>query len=754
MVFLNGIWKNIVGDAGVEVNEEDLSIEDDGKLKLSDRKYDSSIFSGKGYKILRKNIVNGVNVLTQDMINDSDTIYEIRYNYDLNNQEIVIPDKCILKFNGGSLSNGKLHYNNTILKNHNFSNIQGYGVISNKIVTYDMGEDTLIIDTLQYNNSNVSIIDLQNNEVTLNGINIEKNKDIIIKNGILNITSVCKLQTGDYKFILDNIILYLGTIKKNAGFIGSLEVDNNPHPTIVAINSKFINFNTQYIENVFYNNFKSLYVRYCEFIDCGAQVRTHNLGISEWNINGVVSFDHCTFKWDRTKSSNYNGGNSDAIACNTYDNIFVTNCSFDNISNSCLDCYTTSNIIFSNNKLNNCDAGLELKSIYRESDWSADVGNRELPRSHNILITNNIFSNTKKVINTGIFVQSDQEGDFTYFISKSDKYKRNMLISNNLVYFTDIIKGKSYFIVGDPIMNTLISNNVFYTEVSNYIFLRDRNDTDLSILQYFSPKVTITNCLITAPTNSTIIISNYSDYMIKNCICTNQIMMQFNGSEYNDNNINISECSNITIDTGRNSKSNKIKVVNCTNVRAIVRDVLSILEFINCEVDSSAYLINFATTKQNTHKNIFICKNTKGLINESSQVNNIIILDDLSYCRKNSSNSPSSDYKFIKPFNRFSDLNSSTLLVNGCVYYKNDNNNYIKYTYNRAIDKWINEMGNSDDILTSGTFSQKPTSSQGIQQGFSYYCTDKQTSEGSRNGIMIYYSGDDTWVDSLGRIVD
>ena len=31
--------------------------------------------------------------------------------------------------------------------------------------------------------------------------------------------------------------------------------------------------------------------------------------------------------------------------------------------------------------------------------------------------------------------------------------------------------------------------------------------------------------------------------------------------------------------------------------------------------------------------------------------------------------------------------------------------------------------------------------------------TDKQTTEGSRNGIMIYYSGNNTWVDALGRVV-
>lgn len=34
-----------------------------------------------------------------------------------------------------------------------------------------------------------------------------------------------------------------------------------------------------------------------------------------------------------------------------------------------------------------------------------------------------------------------------------------------------------------------------------------------------------------------------------------------------------------------------------------------------------------------------------------------------------------------------------------------------------------------------------------------YFCTDKQTTEGITNGIMIYYKGDSVWVDALGRVV-
>lgn len=87
-------------------------------LKLADREYDEANFSGKGYKILRKNISDGKNILTQEMINDANTVYEIRYDFDLNGTEITIPEGCTLKFNGGSLCNGTLIGNNTIIYNY------------------------------------------------------------------------------------------------------------------------------------------------------------------------------------------------------------------------------------------------------------------------------------------------------------------------------------------------------------------------------------------------------------------------------------------------------------------------------------------------------------------------------------------------------------------------------------------------------------------------------------------------------------
>ena len=64
---------------------------------------------GLGYFILR------TSSSFADQVTLPNTIYEIRYDFDLNDETISIPENCILKFVGGSLSNGKLVGDNTAI---------------------------------------------------------------------------------------------------------------------------------------------------------------------------------------------------------------------------------------------------------------------------------------------------------------------------------------------------------------------------------------------------------------------------------------------------------------------------------------------------------------------------------------------------------------------------------------------------------------------------------------------------------------
>lgn len=84
-------------------------------ISFKDRCFYPSLCTGKGYKILRKNWTYGRNVLTQDMIDKEGTVYEIRYDFDLRGETIEIPEGCILSFKGGSIANGTLKGNNTLV---------------------------------------------------------------------------------------------------------------------------------------------------------------------------------------------------------------------------------------------------------------------------------------------------------------------------------------------------------------------------------------------------------------------------------------------------------------------------------------------------------------------------------------------------------------------------------------------------------------------------------------------------------------
>lgn len=118
-------WETHVVESVLPDNEDLTTTEPDEqgntRIKFADKEYNPDSFSGLGHVILRKNLVEVndpqtgksrgiVNFLYQDMINKENTIYEIKYDFDLNGQTITIPNNCILKYNGGSIKNGTVIY--------------------------------------------------------------------------------------------------------------------------------------------------------------------------------------------------------------------------------------------------------------------------------------------------------------------------------------------------------------------------------------------------------------------------------------------------------------------------------------------------------------------------------------------------------------------------------------------------------------------------------------------------------------------
>lgn len=118
--YVTEVHNEYTGDIVNNPDDEDLISEElaeGGKvLKLADKMYNASAFSGLGRVYLRKNVTASKNILTQAMISNANTRYIIQYDYDLNGQAITIPKGCILDFQGGSISNGELVGNQTCLQ--------------------------------------------------------------------------------------------------------------------------------------------------------------------------------------------------------------------------------------------------------------------------------------------------------------------------------------------------------------------------------------------------------------------------------------------------------------------------------------------------------------------------------------------------------------------------------------------------------------------------------------------------------------
>lgn len=94
-----------IEESAIQADNEDLTVEN-GVIKFKDK----SSLDGMGHVILRKNKTFA------SQVNKTNTIYEVKYDFDLDGAEVTIPAGCTLKFDGGKLTNGVVIGNSTIVE--------------------------------------------------------------------------------------------------------------------------------------------------------------------------------------------------------------------------------------------------------------------------------------------------------------------------------------------------------------------------------------------------------------------------------------------------------------------------------------------------------------------------------------------------------------------------------------------------------------------------------------------------------------
>lgn len=296
----------------IPTDEEDITSES-GALKFKDREYDADNFSGKGYKILRKNIVEGKNVLTQDMVNEANTVYEIRYDFDLNGATINIPEGCTLKFEGGSFNNGNINYNNA--------------KIINGLLT--IFGDKLNINS--YTKYYINVLDFYNNETDW-GIVINKAIHYASKIGISEVFIPHGIYEVNTTIIVENGIILTGEFswKENTNTV--LKLANNANKTLIKIQANSSNAYGHGLKNIVLDGNWDNQQTYNDVLVINGFVGTsiENVFINKCKGSALVIGDQADLYIKNVwilyvETENYNDGAVKFITSNYNGTLYITN---------------------------------------------------------------------------------------------------------------------------------------------------------------------------------------------------------------------------------------------------------------------------------------------------------------------------------------------------------------------------------------------------------------------------------------------
>lgn len=688
------------GSLITKTDEEDTTT-DKGKIKLKDRAYDPDNFSGKGYKILRKNIVcntetkEAKNILTQDMINEANTVYEIRYDFDLNGQEITIPNNCVLKFNGGSLRNGLINGNNI---NISSSPIQ---------IFYNIN----FADEITFAN-NYAYSEWLNKDIkkTLELFNIVNFIGNYVIDEPIEISSYDKW----YKLIFEN----------NSNF----SVNENAVLDYVFIFRTYCNY--QILGSINHGN---LFKRHiitgpgninlsgrCGFINCvrydgdNEDIRDIGLNIYNIQINGI----------GKSIDKELKTGNGVSVASSS----IITNVQL-NTNRLATDRSNEYNIPYVVLRLNGGDHKINRLTIITPYIGIGSIAGDSVLNDVHVWGAPKIAFN---VVGRSTFINC--YADYAYI-----HYKINGIIPINILKTIGIgdsssneqcllgFRNHSELLRAGGIVTFSSSSNKSKFSITGIV--DEETDSIKEKVNIVPTTLDIKSIddieLFKVNPNLNITLSDDDFIWIPICIVSRTFP----------------KCSFIIKPDGTNSQICYVEANLADNIFYFKSN--SNIDLNDCfktelvNISNTNYWKVWYKLKHNCALEIkdcfaFLCNQATGNINTEL----------------------TGDYTSVVPIN-VAFLSGATI-NRPLLTSKNIGQYYFDNVLKKPIwwngTSWVNSEGNNADStpITSGTFANKPT---GVDAGYAYFCTDKQTTEGTSNGIMIYYKGNNVWVDALGRVI-
>ena len=659
---------------GVLPDEEDITSNNDDKLKFADRKYNPEKFSGKGYKILRKNIQDGKNILSQSMINQQNTVYEIRYDYDLDNQEITIPEGSTLKFNGGSLSNGTVMYNNCLLEG-DVKVYRAKGKIRNKevYVSYYGAKGDGITDDSEAIQNSIEALPSSNFILIFD-------KGVYIQGDGTN-PSYPIPYSGNK--LIGKAIYFSFKEKSNFKIIGNwariVAHENNS----CIVNNKgfeFINCNHGIIESLIYDGNKN-------------QRKPMGGDPGEYNDQNNFAIKACQFL------------------------TFIDCESLNSVMDGFID---TQELIGETVKFSSNNSYIRCKMInsYRQG--------LSIVNSHFGYCQMCEFSESGKTYGTSPMAGVDAEQGYTHY---ADRGQKNWLFEK--------CKFENNYGSGLSLHWGTYNSSV----VGSYFIKNDESANNGIYIPKDSQNLTINN-------------------EISNCYLENVSVELLGGAtKFINNIIKSTDKNGIKLTIGRYSHDTN-STQDIIENNTIICDLSNITINDNCR-KLQTFFFGDAIVRNNTFINPYnVAENKPAVALNGSQLKFGAVFNGNKFILDKDIEVPTFTISLPK-FLRWRDVNYFDSNIN----IGTELPDYTGYNYTDVIfdknknklsawdgEKWITYSPEIIDAKVSGPYSSRPISND-IKVGYSYYCTDKQTTEGSRDGIMIYYAGDNTWVDALGRIV-
>lgn len=412
-----------------------------GRITPKDKNYDPNNYSGMGRRLLRKNMVNGVNVLTQKMMPCPNTIYVITYDYSLRGQTITVPENCVLLFEGGSLKNGTIvgNYTNIIASSVKlFDNIviSGTWKVQNIVDTWFNFSSSPSVDNIDnFNNLSAMSSDCCVNDIVINGSYCTS-----LKNGsVIQLTSNTNLiLKGKISLLPNNLTSYSilsGINKQNISITGGGQLIGDLENHIGNTGEWGFGIGLIGCSNVSVSNIESSYM-WGDGIYIGASDDTN-----EETISNNVQITKCKCIYNRRQGISVTG----AI------NVLIENCYFSNTGRIkganpkagidlepnglynknviVRDCIANSNasvgfLIYGDNRriiLDNCTSNNQLISI--------SVAQRIIEQGSNIIIRNGYIGGSLQITRGNIKVE-DCEIDSVYFVSDTSELGADVIIRN------------------------------------------------------------------------------------------------------------------------------------------------------------------------------------------------------------------------------------------------------------------------------------------------------------------------------------